>query len=339
MRTRSFTLRSLLWFTLAVMPAACQSETAKEKNTASAARVGSEVSMYPSDVATEPPEDKNDGKHLLAHKTGKVNHLLEAPLPRKIVYRGLRFTVSKGTLSDLPPSGERPDAGAGLAYCYLDLSIHNELDSTIFHTIDSNLLKMELGDGTPATQVSEWSVELKPKGTERATLVYSVPAHASWKGAKLLAAEAEKEPAILSLDGPVATSPYSVSLPVPAHPEATVAPLTYKVLSAALDVEFERQRSARDCRFLILTMRVVYDGPQLTQSFFGDQHFHLLVDGAPEKPVNNIAQNLTPKSATQFTVAFSVPATLGAAELQLDAVQGENAKPAKIPISLAAIHP
>jgi hypothetical protein len=330
--------KASLLLVLSALPVACgpHGSPVSEPRTTGSQLAQSPVVQRVAGKETGPPADANPARDRHTQRAGAGDRSLTAPLPRGVVYEGLRFTVTRGTISDMGPAGKKGTAGAQ-AYAHLDVTIHNELNATTVYGVSSGLVNLELGDGRVASPVSDWTLELKPRATQEAELVYTVPATATWQRARLTICERDKEPAVLTLDGSASGPQYPVRLAVPEKAEARDGEVDYKVLSAALDVEYEPhgqpQRVPAGKRCLKLSLRVTYNGRQLSYGFFGESRVRLHAGDETLAPANNVAENLAPKSPQQLSFVFLVPASLSRAELQLGAPKDQGAQ--VVQISLA----
>jgi hypothetical protein len=277
------------------------------------------------------------GKHQFPHKTDAVNRPLEAPLPRQAAYNALRVNLTKGTITDVAPPGQKRRAGADHVYAYLDVSIHNSRESTTLFGLSPALFKLQLGEdefGSPLTE--DWSLELKPRATEKVTLVYAVPKDMTWERAALVISQAKEEPETLALHGPVPAPRSPTALALPAQKEIQSGDFVCKLASASLDVEHEQRRVAKGKRFLKLTGSLVYQGKNVSINFFGDRQLHLLVAGQPAEAVSNPIESLVPKAPKTFEAVYLIPAGTKAVDFRLG--DKEDAA-SKVALDLAAIEP
>src|SRR5581483_9593175 len=94
-------------------------------------------------ASSRTPEEDTLGKHQFRHKGGMINRPLTAALPRKACYTGLCFTVTKGTISDVPPPAKQRRADAGHIYAYLDVTLQNQTESRTYSGISPDLFKLQ----------------------------------------------------------------------------------------------------------------------------------------------------------------------------------------------------
>jgi hypothetical protein len=267
------------------------------------------------------------GKYQFRHKTGTVKRPLTAALPRKAFYKGLSFTVTRGTISDEPPPGKKRRAGAEHVYAYLDVSMQNRTKSSSYSGISPDLLKLSLGGeefGSPLTE--NWLLELKPQVTEKVTLVFGVPRDTTWERAVLVISQAKEEPEKLALTGPAPAPRYPLSLKLPAQREVKAGELVCKLKSVTLDVEHEQKRVAEGKRYLKLAGSLEYRGPLMSTGFSGDRQLRLFVAGEQAEAVSYPLENLTPKTPKAFEAVYLIPAGTQTAEFRVEWKEGETAK-------------
>src|SRR5262245_59147964 len=154
-------------------------------------------------------------------------------------------------------------------------------------------------------------------------VVFRVPADATWQGAALVIHEAHKEPAELPLEGPAPKPAFPAMLPGGAA--ASAQKTDYRIVEAALDLDYRGERIAEGKRVLAISMRVMYNGtPNLPVS---RDNFRLLIDDAPMAPIDSMMEVVAANSSKDGMVVFEVPANATSATLQVgEAGQGETAK-------------
>jgi hypothetical protein len=255
---------------------------------------------------------------------------LDAPLPRGVAYASMDWSITEAvidnTVISLFGSDKRTD---DYRAARITLRIKNPLSR--YASIDRDLVRLRLGDGKLYQPDDSTPVDLPEGNAETATkLAFRIPADATWQDAALVIGEAHKEPAELALEGPAPKQAFPAELPSGAT--ATAQKTDYRVVSAALDLDYDGKRIAHGKRFLALTMRITFNGqPNLAVT---NGNFRLLVDGAPMAPITSMIEVVDANSAKDGEVVFEVPASATKATLQVgEAGQGETAK---IPLDLAA---
>ena len=302
----------------------------KVGETASAPETSLSNPAVPQNVADKkvqpPAEERPPGEREFAHPTGAGARPLTAVLPRSARYGGLRFTVTKGTITDQPPTSLRRRAGAEQAYACLDVSIHNELDSTTFSGLSPGLVKLQLVDGAFGSPLTDdWLLELTPRATEAVTLVYAVPKDRRWEGAVMVVSQEQEEPETLVLDGPVPAQRYPEAITLPKTTALTAGDFACQLTAVTLDVEHQHKRAPQGQRYLKFDVRLTYEGKTLSAGFQGDRQFRLRAVGAPARAVAYPLENLAPNMPVDSEAVYLIPAGTKEIELQF----GDNDETAK----------
>jgi hypothetical protein len=283
------------------------------------------------------PEEDVLGKYQFAHKVGGVNRPLTAKVPRNLVYNGLRVTVTKGTISDAPPPAKMQRPGADHVYAYLDVSISNQRESTTFSGISPGLFKLQLGEDAFGSPLSEnWLLELKPRATEKVTLVFAVPKETTWDRAALVISQAQEEPETLSLHGPVPPLRTPTAFVLPARKEIQSGDFVCKLTAVTSDVEHEQKRVPKGQRYLTIAGALVYQGMLMSANFAGDRQFRLLVGQEPAEAVSYPITNLIPKTSKAFDAVYLIPVGTKAVEFRLG---DKDDVAAKVLLELKAAQP
>ncbi len=268
---------------------------------------------------------------------------LEGALPGQVRYANLQFTVTKAIINNQVPSSpinQGQKYQSDQAYAYIDLSVHNPL-STKNLSISQNLIKLQLEDeklyyeitppmNTTAGEGNKWRDVIGPQVTKEIRLIFPIPIHATWKGAKLVLSQPGKEPTMLPFDGLTSLAQYPVSLPVKG--EATVKDTLYKILALSLDLDNQGERVEEGKLFLKLALQVTYKGKSAGGIFVDADNFRLLLQSTSLTPVEAFGELITRGGTKEGEVVFSIPASTTRVELQVGEI--EQGKTAKIPLNL-----
>jgi hypothetical protein len=283
------------------------------------------------------PEEETLGEHQFPHKGGTVNRPLTAARPRQACYTGLRFTVTKGTISDGPPPTKQRRADADQVYAYLDVSLQNRTDSTTYVNIPPGLFKLRLGEdefGSPLTD--DWLLDLRPRATERVTLAFAVPRDTTWERAALVISQEKEEPETLALTGPAPAPRSPVAMTLPAQRELKTRDFACQLTAVALDVEHGRKRAPKGQWYLKLTGTLVTERVDGFAAFFGDRQLRIVAAGSPAEAVAAPSENLAPNTPKAFEAVYLIPAGTRAVEFR---VGDQDATAAQVLLELKAAQP
>jgi hypothetical protein len=283
------------------------------------------------------PEEDALGKYQFAHKAGAVDRPLTVELPRKLVYNGLRVTVTKGTITDVAPPDKKRRPDADHVYAYLDQSIHNQQESTTFSGISPGLFKLQLGEDVFGSPLSEnWLLELKPRATEKITLVFAVPKDTTWDHAALVVSQGKEEPETLALHGPVPPLRKPTAFDLPPQKEIRSGDFVCKLTAVTSDVEHGQKRVPKGQRYLKIAGALVYQGNLMSASFAGDRQFRLLIGQEPAEAVSYPLENLIPKTSKAFEAVYLIPVGTRSVEFRLG---DKDDAAAKVLLQLKAAKP
>ena len=109
--------------------------------------------------------------------------------------------------------------------------------------------------------------------------------------------------------------------------------LTYKLLSATLDLDNETQRVAAGKRYLKIAMRLINTGNKYGIAV-GPSLFRLTVDGVPLAPETAPIEAVALNASLEGNVVFVVPAAATSAELQLGEVTNDSTQFVKVTLDL-----
>lgn len=261
-----------------------------------------------------------------------ISRPLEGTLPRQAQYADVQFKVDRATISNQTPFsfGDSPEYSRDQGYAYLDLSITNPASDDVF--FDSGLADLKLGDRIYA-ESGGWADSLAAQSSKDARWVFEVPMDAEWESAELILAEPGKEPARLPLTGPVPAAAYPIQLE--AGGEATAQEVTYRILSAVIDLDGKGKRADEGKRYLLLEMRFANKSTFAGGFALIPDDFRLMVDGAPLAPIEAPIEVLPASSTLEGEVLFELPASATGVQLQVGEVgKGDTAL---IPIELPAL--
>jgi DNA-directed RNA polymerase subunit RPC12/RpoP len=248
---------------------------------------------------------------------------LETSLPREVRYAGLTVQVRKGTITNRIPDSDSSSlrTSANEAYATLDVALHNPL--TTDPVLLEDAVRLQLADGR-ISPARDSLVQLQPQSNDQGTFLFTVPFDATWKGAKLVLAGKNREPAVLPLEGPVPAPAYPVQLASGA--EVRVADVSYRILSAILDLDSHGERAEQGRRFLTLQMRVTNHSTFSGGLGVSEEHFRLLVDGLAIAPSRYPIELLAATSYKDCEIVFNIPAATAQADLQVGVVGKETTR-------------
>jgi uncharacterized protein YraI len=262
--------------------------------------------------------------------TTTINRPLDTELPRDVRFGDLVFTVNAARISSEPPtfSGFDPSTATNRIFAAIDVSVYNPLAEQSL-LVGTNQVKLQLGDGRTYDEISRWSTAIPADTTQETTLFYFVPQSATWQGARLVVRMPGKEPAVLALDGSIPRPEFPMQLNSGAA--TTTDLVSFRIVSAALDLDNDGVRANLGERFLILTLQVLNDNTAKGNVLIGDEYFRLRVADTPLAPINSVSDVVPVRSAKRVKVVFIVPADATSADLQVGQVGGDTAS---MPVSL-----
>jgi hypothetical protein len=246
---------------------------------------------------------------------GVTSAPIDRPLttaPRSFTYAGLQFTVVSGVISNSVPFGPAITNDAS-THLDLNLSINNPTAASIY--VPSALLQVTLGDGRVLKQPVD--VGVQEQDTQAQTLSFTVPVTTTWSGARLTFSQLGDEPAGLPLDGAAAAATYPLALPASGSASIADQAMTYKVISATLDLDSFGKRVPSRQRYLNLTVEV---GCQNTHAcYVGSGNFRLLVGGQSQAAaqIDPVADAVGSDAQEDVRLAFLVAPAIQSAVLQV----------------------
>jgi hypothetical protein len=231
---------------------------------------------------------------------------------RTLTYATLRFAVTKGVISNRVQ--ENPQAeGKNPAMADVTLSVVNASKDAV--RVENGQWQLKLADGTVYRQAYSDSVE--PRNTREHRISFPVPMAAQWTGASLTLDEKDKEPATMSLDGPVSPLPFTIQLATGGEATTAGPAMKYTILAGSEDLEGTGERALLGKRYMHLSVRVTStDGDTADQ--FLPEFFRISVDGAPYAPEHMSDNNIVASRGTQdVTMSLLIPATAMVVELEV----------------------
>jgi hypothetical protein len=258
-----------------------------------------------------------------------VDYVLPSDAPHAFVYAGVKFTITKATISNRDKAGAT-SANSGA----IDLAFSAINSAPYYAHLDGAVLQVQLRD----CQVFQLPLgNIQSHDTVVVKLNTAVQHLINWSDASLSIVEPDKEPLMLSLNAEANPALYPITL-IPGNAADGVdkngASLTFKVKQASLDLDGATSssvlRADLDMRFITLTVNISYvDGP--SSALVSADDFRLYADDAPFNRVfETEAKALDVKSNYDLTLWFLVPA--GAKTLVLNALL-DGTQPAKITLS------
>lgn len=250
----------------------------------------------------------------------------QTALPRSFKYNDLTFDLQKAVITNQPPEGANLDAQSG-AYAQTVWKVTNPTTSTRY--VRQGVFTLELGNGKKATR--PYDAIYESQDTKDVTIVFNVPADATWDGAKITFTEPDKEPAALPLFGEAPEAKYPQKLAANGQAQVSVPALIYQIQEASVDLDGMGQRADAGKRFLLFkvqaTCKEKYD------CYVGPESFRVLADGTPYSAaqMDPAADAVSADGSKVFRLAFQIPDGAQQVELQV----GEAGKDTqKIPINL-----
>lgn len=252
---------------------------------------------------------------------------LTAPLPRQVRYGGLELSVTSGEIGSRGPDGV---TASDRAFAYLGVTVTNVTTTTT--TINPGWAKLTLGDDKPYPAASTAGLSIPASSSVKSNIVFPVPLAATWDKASLVIDQPQSEPAVLPLFGPVPLPAYPIKLTVTG--EAVTPPMTYRLTSGSIDLDYGLDRVTRGKRFVILSLTVLHDASPESQ-LVSDTSFRLLVDGQVISPSAFPVQWVAKNGTLSGDVVFVVAPTSTKADLQVGKI--DPGPLAKIPVDLSPI--
>lgn len=262
-----------------------------------------------------------------------ITRPLTTSLPRAVTYGGLEFTLTQAVIDNQDKSGDETVYRTDQAFARLKLTARNTTRKTTY--ADFTLFKLRLADGKDYPNQNYSITMPDPAAASEIPLVFEVPTDAQWDGAKLVLSSGEAEPAEIPLTGKMPKAAFPAQLKLPAQTEiaAPEQGLTYKLLSAALDLDNETKRVEAGKRYLKLDMRLINTGNKYGIAI-GPGLFRLTVDGVPFAPEDAPIEAVALNASLEGEVVFVVPAAATSAELQLGEVTNEATQFVKLTLDL-----
>jgi hypothetical protein len=246
---------------------------------------------------------------------------------RTLTYATLRFAVTKAVISnrvqdDPPADGKNP------AVADVTLNVVNASKDAV--RVESGQWQLRLADGTVYKQ--PYSDRLEPRNTHERRISFPVPMAAQWTGASLTLDEKDKEPATMSLDGPVSAPPFTIQLATGGQATTSGPAMKFTVLAGTEDLDGAGERAALGKRYLHLSVHVTSNEVGSANEFL-PEFFRLSIDGAPYVPEHMSDNNvIAPHSSQDVTMSLLIPATATRAELEVG--KPEIQQTVKIPLDL-----
>jgi hypothetical protein len=231
---------------------------------------------------------------------------------RTLTYATLRFAVTKALISNRVQ--ENPQAeGKNPAMADVTLSVANTSRDAV--RVENGQWQLKLADGTVYKQVYSDSVE--PRNTREHRISFPVPMASQWTGASLTLDEKDKEPATMSLDGPVSPLPFTIQLVTGGEATTAGPAMKYTILAGSEDLEGTGERALLGKRYVHLAVRVSSTEADAADQFL-PEFFRISVDGAPYAPEHMSDNNIVASRGTQdVTMSLLIPATAMVVELEV----------------------
>lgn len=260
---------------------------------------------------------------------------LEASLPREVRCAGLTIQVNKGTITNriTGTANDRLRTDGERAYAVLRVAARNPLaGDSVFLSADA--LRLQLGDGRSCEETGHFQASFEPQTTQDATLTFQVPSDATWKGAKLVIAGADLEPAELPLDAPVPAPAYPVELAASGEARVTdgsMMDVSYQLAGGTIDLDSHGKRAEKGKRFLSLKLRVTNHSTFAGGFGLSGDNFRLLSEDLSLAPVKCPIELLSASSDREVEVVFAIPAGFSQGDLQVGEVGKQTAR---IPVAV-----
>jgi hypothetical protein len=249
---------------------------------------------------------------------------------RTLTYATLRFAVTRAVISNRVQDDPRAD-GKNPAVADVTLNVVNASKDAV--RIESGQWHLRLADGTVYKQ--PYSGILQPRNTQETRISFPVPMAAQWTGASLTLDEKDKEPATMSLDGPVSPPPFMVQLATGGTATTAGPALKYTILSGTEDLDGVGERAPLGKRCLHLSVHITSNESGAASAFL-PEFLRFSIDGAPYMP-EHMSDNsvIEPHTSQDVTMSLLIPATAIHAELEVG--KPEIQPIVKIPLDVKAV--
>jgi hypothetical protein len=249
---------------------------------------------------------------------------------RTLTYATLRFAVTKAVISNRVQDEPRAD-GRNPAVADLTLNIVNASRDAV--RVEGGQWQLRLADGSVYKQ--PYSDVLEPRNTHERRISFPVPMDAQWMGASLTLDEKDKEPATMSLDGPVSPAPFTIQLATGGQANTAGPAMKFTILTGTADLDGVGERAPLGKRYLHLSVRVT-DNEAGSADQFLPEFLRLAIDGAPYVPEHMSDNNVIAAHSSQdVTMSLLIPATATRAELEVG--KPEIQQTAKIALDLKGV--
>jgi hypothetical protein len=244
---------------------------------------------------------------------------------RALTYATLRFAVTKGVISNRVQDEPQAD-GKNPAVADVTLSVVNASKDAV--RVESGQWQLQLADGTTYKQA--YSDSVAPRNTHEKRISFPVPMASQWAGASLTLDEKGKEPATMTLDGPVSAVPFTIQLATGGAATTTGPAMKYTILAGTEGLDGVGERAPMGKRYLHLSVRVTSSEPGSADQFL-PEFFRLSVDGTPYAPEHMSDNNvIASRSSQDVTMSLLIPA--GATRVELEVGKPGIQETIKIPL-------
>ena len=243
---------------------------------------------------------------------------------RALTYATLRFAVTKAVISNR--AQDDPRADGNLAVADVTLSVVNASKDAV--RLESGQWQLRLADGTVYKQ--PYSGVLQPRNTQETRISFPVPMAAQWTGASLTLDEKDKEPATMTLDGPVSPPPFLLQLATGGTATTAGPAMKYTILAGTEDLDGIGERAPLGKRCLHLSVHVTSNESAAASQFL-PEFLRFSIDGAPYVPEHMSDNNVIAAHTSQdVTMSLLIPATAIHSELEVG--KSEIQPTVKIPL-------
>jgi hypothetical protein len=254
---------------------------------------------------------------------------LDTAQPRTFRYAGLVFSLQRAAITSQPPDSGDFSVEEG-AYAQTVWKVTNPNRDPA--RISQGVFTLQLGDGTKSTKAYE--DYYNSQDTKELTIVFNVPANATWDNASLTFDEPGKAPAALPLQGAVPADPYPQVLTVSGEATLATPPLVYVLDEGTIDLDGVGVRAEQGTRYLLL--KVTATCKDRYDCYVGPESFRVIIDGTPYAAltIDPVAEAVEPDTSQAFRLAFQIPEQVTQLDLQVGEASKETAKlPITIPTS------
>jgi hypothetical protein len=237
---------------------------------------------------------------------------LSATPARTLTYASLQFAVTKAVISNRVQDNPQADGGQS-AVADITLRVVNESKNGI--RVEGGQWRLRLADGNVYRQ--PYSDSLEPRNTQERRSSFPVPTASQWAGASLTLDEKDKEPAMMSLDGPASPPPFKIQLATGG--EATTSGPAFKntILAGTAELDGVGERAPLGKRYLHLSVHIT-DNETNSADQFLPEFLRLSIDGAPYKAEHMSDNNVIASHGSQdVTFSLLIPAAAIRAELEV----------------------